>query len=554
MVIMTEHCVSLFFDFTFAGGDASERVAGLQLAQTAHDDWLHPARLAAGAARPIGKASVWDWTAWDLSPDFHPFARDVLNSASSDIQVPQPLRLSRSASAKALLEGRYRAPAGERPGPSGLVLTLGTAGRLCDMDGAQEVLLDGGAAGVAVGVEIESLTVHMFRTGVGLIVPRLRLKPLKPGADIAPGLLIEIIPRLGDERRHAGFGWLDGWTAPDPPRFTLSTLMRRLIEPAGCRLAERERTYTYVTVVAGELAAGAERDIAFRLSRHYNAIYRPAPDFPGTIFVQPFETVLHAASREGACTLVTPGRNGPAAEFLGTWLEQSDPHAYFPLQVAAVHEHVALLELAQGAGTPIEPGAHDPATIAKLRALRDRFLLFRLRYRLLQVSSITAHEMAFAATVQALGIEALSTKIARDLIEVERRLVELAAERASDMQLADAARDRRRERRIAPLTGLASGALAYITMASFGDHLVGFFKDYRPIPEDMKFVLEVFFQVIGVALACWSFYYSVWWKHGDHHEVEHVIQHQQTELRLARHHSEGDDSKQASVEAPRRIG
>ena len=42
--------------------------------------------------------------------------------------------------------------------------------------------------------------------------------------------------------------------------------------------------------------------------------------------MQNLETVLHAASREGGCTLVSPG-DGAALEFLDHWLEQADPYA-----------------------------------------------------------------------------------------------------------------------------------------------------------------------------------------------------------------------------------
>ena len=543
---MTEHRVSLFFDFTCDGTEAADRLALLPLSQAADPDWVHPSRLAAEAARPIAQATLWDWTAWTLSPDFHPYVRSVLNSSAS-ASSEQTLCLLRSPSAKALFEGRYRAAPGPGARKSGLVLALGAGHRLREMPGSGPVLIDGGPAGLAIEVEIESITAHVFRTGVGLVIPRIRLLPRERDAHIPPELLVEIIPRLGDERRQAAFGWLDDWTVKDSPRFALSTLLRRVIEPAGCRLTRRERIYSYVTVIVDE-AVTAERDLAYRLSRHYGASYRPSKEYLGTIFVHPFETVLHAASREGGCTLVCAGSE-PRLEFLDNWLEQADPYAYFPLQVAAVHEYVALLDMAQGAGLPIDPGAHDRQTIAALKALSHRFLLFRLRYRLLQVSTITAHEFAFAATVEALGIEVLSTKIARDLVEVERRLVELASERAFALQSLAAERERRRERKTAGLTGLASGALAYITMASLGDHMSDFLHHWDLASDSTRFALELAFQILGAGLAGWSFYYAVWWKHGSHHEAEHVLEHERTEATLARREEETPDQR-AGVEAP----
>jgi hypothetical protein len=544
---MTEHRVSLFFDFTFTGDHVADRLVRTELARAADADWVHPSRLAADAARPIAHATLWDWTAWHLSPDFDPAVHSVLtssNSASRD----QALCLCWSAAARALLEGRYRAEAGQAGHKAGLVLALGTGPHWRDLAARTSALLDGGPAGFAVEVDIESITAHVFDTGVGLVVPRLRLRPRQRDADIPPELLVELVPRLGDERRRAAFAWLDDWSVAGSPRFSLSGLMQRLVEPAGGRLVKRERTYTYTTLVASQPIA-APRDVAYRLSRHYGASYHPTSDFLGTIFVQPFETVLHAASREAGCTGVPPGA-GPPLEFLNNWLAQADSYAYFPLQVAAMHEYVALLGMAQGVLLPIDPDAHDQHTIAALKNLNHRFLLFRLRYRLVHVSRITAHELAFRATVEALGIEALSTKIARDLVEVERRLIELAADRAQAAEAESAARERRRERKYAALTGVGSAALSYITMATFGDHFAEFLHHYWELPEWVYFCLELFCQLLGIGLAAWSFHYSVFWKHGDHHEVEHVAEHAENELKLAHHAIEPPAVRVASTRSP----
>src|SRR5690348_11629496 len=104
----TSHRIHLIFDFTFEGTTPAVALTGLPLARVAAADWVHPARLASDAKRSIGKATLWDWSAWDISPDLHPYVHGILNSYFGEDPVKQPLLLRLSAAATALLEGRYR--------------------------------------------------------------------------------------------------------------------------------------------------------------------------------------------------------------------------------------------------------------------------------------------------------------------------------------------------------------------------------------------------------------------------------------------------------------
>jgi hypothetical protein len=560
----TDHRVHLLFDFAFEGQDAADRLTGIRLAQAASHDLVHPSRLTVESQRPIGDAPLWEWAPWDVSPDFHPFMRGVLDSASGGQPADQPRCLRQSQSSVALVQGRYRHASGVRPEATGMVLALGRSPRITSVPEWSPVLIDGGSAGVAVQVQIESITSHVFQTGTGLVVATVRLVPRERDADIPPDLLVELVPRLGDERRVASLRWLDEWTSPDAAKFSFGQLAARLIEPAGCEITARERVYTYCTVVAGvSLNSSRARDVAFRLSRHYGAAYHPTDDFAGTHFAHPFETVLHAASREGACTLVIPDAHPDSepVEFLRTWINQADPHVYLPLQIAAFHEYAALLRMAQGAGMHIDPGAHDSATIQALKDLAHRFLLFRLRYRMLQVSGITLHELAYVATVKALDIDALSAKIARDLVEVERRLIALAEDHAQARRKAAAEREHERERSAAWFAGVASGALTYITMASLFDHLAEFLehwahlKAWEPfaaipspnirLPEffhevrhlELTTVVRVLGQLLGVGLGAYSLRYAMRRQRAGHPEIDHATEHEAVELRLARSHS-----------------
>lgn len=533
----TNHQIHLIFDFTFEGTTPAEALTGLPLARVAAADWVHPARLAPDAKRRVGEATLWDWAAWDISPDLHPYVHGILNSDFGEAAVKQPLLLRLAPAAAALLEGRYRGSPAEQPAETGIVVTLGHSPRLAAMPAAERLLIADARAGLAMPLVLEGITLHLFRTNIGLAVVSVRIVARESGADIAPSVLVELLPRLCDERRSPALAWRGDWSTSAAPRFSLGRLVKRLIEPAGCRVALRERVYSYCVLVCGvEIDPEQARDVGFRISRHYNSVYRPASDRQGTVFVQTFDTVLHASSREGACTIVTPEppEGEERVEFLQNWIQQAHPRVYLPLQVAAIHEYVALLGLAQGAGVHIDPESADSATITAMKSLSHRFLLFRLRYRLVHVSAISVHDLAYAGTAKALGLDELAAKIGRDLLTVERHLVELAADRALALERQQARRERDRERRAALYAAIAGGALAYITLASFGDHLSEFVTEFWSRPRDPITVIKTAFQILGVGLAVWGFSYAWRRQRGGHTELEHLGEHESHEVLLSK--------------------
>ena len=78
--------------------------------------------------------------------------------------------------------------------------------------------------------------------------------------------------------------------------------------------------------------------------------------------------------------------------------------------------------MAQGTALHIHVQYSDDEVIPGLKSLCDEALSFRLHYRLAQVSLISLHDMVYGAIAAALGLNALSDKIARDLTAVEQRL------------------------------------------------------------------------------------------------------------------------------------
>jgi hypothetical protein len=213
---------------------------------------------------------------------------------------------------------------------------------------------------------------------------------------------------------------------------------------------------------------------------------------------------------------------------LDTWIQQAHSRVYLPLQVAAFHEHVVLLDLAQGAGLEIKLEA-GPTAAAKsleaklLKALCERFLVFRLRYRLSQVSALTTHDLAYAATEQALGLAALSEKISRDLLAVERRLIELAAQEEHKAEKQRDERRRRLERLFAPFASISSAGLAYLTFTGAATHLEDATRAYWH--GNWFDALAVAIQVVGIFLATVAYFFTWRIQHEGATEPEDPCEH-----------------------------
>ena len=559
-----DHRVHLMYAFQCDPAAAEAALPKVTLANAAPPNWLHPDRLDTGTP-PLRQRLIWDWTKWDVSPALHPFVRSVLNSYSGQPVPEDPLCLTLSAEGLNLVAGRYRRPSprtaeegkSERD-KDGLVLALPRQHDLPEavLNEAPWLIRGPGETGApGARVALDSVRLHLFRTGVGLIVVGLRLAgQVSGGSPIAAGALVTALPLLTHERRDPCLGWADRWT-DQAGRFSLRDILTRLIAPAGCAPGHWDRIYSYCALVYDTPVRPDEaRDIAFRLSRHYSMRYRPAPDLPGTEFVAPFENVLHAASREGGCTLIngTADASGTQAELLSTWTTQSHAHVYLPLQVAAMHELVALMEMAQ-ASTRRAPAA--PLDTKPLRELSARFLLFRLHYRFARVSNITMHDQFFEATARALGLDEISDKIARDLLAIERRLTEeeretahrareeaqqaaLAAREAhersreKDREAARLAREET-EKRYAVWAGLSSGGLAYLTISAVAEHALKFMQAVESSHVSWHAGAELLGQVLALAGGGLGFRYAT--RHQRHglSFAKEILEHEQTEVAIA---------------------
>ncbi|MEA2722020.1 MAG: hypothetical protein QOJ39_3884 [Candidatus Eremiobacteraeota bacterium] len=450
--VASGHRIELFLDFEFAvNHDALDRLTSLQLKHVSRLEWVHPSRLAGD--KPVMDKPIWELQEWHVSRDLHAFVRVILDSRPSrSSEHPHCLRLTQYA--RNLVTGTYRE-------------TLSTGGA----DAAQSspgrsrrgvaLVLPGDPR--AVELHIEHVTLHLFRTGVAIAVVTLTLPAHQaepPNEGVAAELLIEVLPRLcGVGGQHA-LRWLSPGPTADTKGFGLGDLLTPLVSGAGLSATARHRIYSLCALTFSAPLTDAQRvDTSLRLSRQYHSSFRTATETPGTTFLRPFANVLHAVSREGTCSIIDNSLNpdGRRNDVLADWLHNSHHRVYLPLHLVALHQYIVLLRLGHGAGRHVEFETASDRELGELTALCNQIRFFRLAYRLVQVSTITMHDLVYSAVEKSLGISELSEKIARDLMAVEPRLLELSAQRV--------------ERRYRWLTRVLAGGFAYLTLSGVGTHI-----------------------------------------------------------------------------------
>ena len=444
--------------------------------QAAAPRWIDPARLDPESKHSLAKRKVWDWAPFTISHDLEPSISAILAAAPSPVIPAKAGSLKLSEYGRHLMAGRYRLSPEHAGGqhPQRLLLTLGPASlrRL------------GRDLKTALELRVESVALVPFATEVAILLVEAKLVLVAGGAIDAP-LLTEAVHVLSDERppRPPCLHWS---TRPDEPpaAFRLSELLQPLFGDRAIRLRHERRIYSYCTALLAEPLSESDRQqLAFRLSRRYNAGYAPRSESGGTEFYAPFVDVLHAASLEGAATIVNAkaqDASDPAPEFLTNWLGTAYGSAYLPIVLVLFHQHLALLDLAQQAAVDVDFSQFEEVQAAELRWLCDRFLALRLRYRPAQISGITMHNRFADCLSRSLGLDALSRKAAQDAFEAETSLSRHAAERAANATAAAQQREAARERRWAWHGAIISAALAVLAILSLTK---GLGETVRPVYE-----------------------------------------------------------------------
>ena len=462
LTAVPQHRLVVLCDFTCGEGDVRSRMLALTLGGVeAKPALLHPDRR--NDAKTMA-APLFITSEFVIGDDLHPavagqFAQGALGWTSGR-RVPA---IALSQQGLNLLNGRLALPPGDPrtvpgyTGAFGLALDVGPPGE------PQHGML-----------RVSGVEVLHFASGVGLALVTLEWGGKQPLTLDALQLLLS---RLTPNRQKDVLRWAHLADPPEDQRFSLSWLLSQLLVPAACRFEVWSRffTYVYATRPAGT-DPDALSDAAWRLSRHYSARYSVEPGWPGTELYAPFPDIRHALSLEGAATVASEASDFVAnGGLLGRF-----GNCYLPLATLAYHEHAYLLDIAQEAARV--PFGNDAAAQAQgLRQMTDRFLRFRLRYRLPLASDITMHNAFYEKMRRALQLEALETKLAQDVAETQDHLRRVADEAAAAMAREQAARNaeslhaqeeafRRRERGRAPILGLFAGLLTYLTSsAAFKD-------------------------------------------------------------------------------------
>jgi phosphoglycolate phosphatase-like HAD superfamily hydrolase len=474
-----EHRIALLFQcrHVTAGAMHALQKVNLEQAAAAADAlrWMHPTRVDPQQPRYQGASSLWYWQPLTLSADLHPIAGAILSDAAGpEASEPSPGCYELSEQGQNLFCGRYRGALisegaiepPHRPAKSELLLYLGpvSAKRL------------GIEADAPMRLKIERVTLLPFKTGFGLIIFEMSVRP-HDHAFLTADQLVEAVHLLADERREAALRWPPGSADDHGTGFKLSTLLQASLAGTGIDVLRGERVYTYTTVVLhGAMPPDLRREFALRLSRHYNRGYTPELDNGDTEFLAPFQNVLHAASLEGIATLVAIDGSATspveAPEFLKNWLKTAYAPGYLPLAAVAYHEYVVLLGLAQSAAVDLDFAHFDARLADKLERLCQRFLAFRLRYRPVQLSRISMHNRFSETLRRSLGSQTLSSKAAEDAAEAEQRLAAFGARLKQEAE-------EHRERRWAWHTAVLEVALAFLA-------ILGLFKQAGELLESMQ--------------------------------------------------------------------
>jgi len=413
-VALADHEIHIFYEIAFRGLNAVSLGGGPAI--TLGDLWQAgadclPSDQADALTKRYRRQRVWQPGEIDVGSDIYDHLRAIVGGArASLVSVWHPTALAERLLATGDLyeEGH---PSGQRQAKR-LDLTPGKR--------ASARLEEQRIAPRSLTVDIESLHLHLFATGVGLVHAGLSLRPAAAGKPLTALELLEAqvaIARFGRLRWMPAQGAATG----DAPAFSFGLLLRRLVlgalaQPSG---AERPKTYSYLRL-AGPLPAAEADLLALRFARHYTTDYAIAPDIGGVARIRAFETVTHALALEGVATIVAPtAASGELPAFLQNFREGTLRRHYLPIALLNFHEYCFLLERSSRA--IVEPGAGRRAekTLKTLGQLRSDSLFFRVNFRYAQVSHVTMHNELNRGLREALGLDRMMREFAADVAEIE---------------------------------------------------------------------------------------------------------------------------------------
>jgi hypothetical protein len=373
---------------------------------------------------------VWQPAAIEIGSDLHPHIRRLLGAEGGDGEAAGARAYRLTDPARRLLSGQLLSYPREMPAdqrrPKSLELDLRSVAvkRIANRLGAEP--------GCTLYLDVAELRLVRFRTSHAILLAELTFRR-SDGKPLHPCWVVEAIHGLA--RVHT-LRWRmhDKTVLQDPAEFTFVDIVRSLAGDVQSR--ERARRVFTATYARFDEAAdpSAVQRLAVQLSRHYTDDYRMREALPGIELVSDFENVLHAFALEGCATLVnaSPANDGRTVDFLRTYKTQTYESHYLPIILLVFHEFMTLVHLSNDSSFWPELERRNGDPLARLEDLRDRFLKFRLCYRLSHVSHISMHNATNRALRKVLDLDAMAEDLRRDTAEIDAFLREAAAKRTEE--------------------------------------------------------------------------------------------------------------------------
>jgi hypothetical protein len=274
-----------------------------------------------------------------------------------------------------------------------------------------------------VAIEISAVRALAFRTGQGLLVAELNVRPDGRAGSVPMPVLVESLVALCSDRHLT---WLarDGEELElrsDPTPLRLRDMLTTLLGDFTARPITGARVFSYTYAKLDHVLPSADRHrLMIQLACKYTDDYRIALSSFSERIYQPFESISHLAALEGAVTMVedAPFEDRPRASFLADYGASSIDRRYLPVVVLAYHGFQALLDLTQDSRTWIDLRAPSRRDADRLRRLHDDILAFRLFHRLSYVSLLTMPNELHRRLSEAFGLERMLTTADRDVTEI----------------------------------------------------------------------------------------------------------------------------------------
>lgn len=268
---------------------------------------------------------------------------------------------------------------------------------------------------------IAAITARRYSSGVTQLTLRI---DAAPAACARPATaLIELAFALEHATRLDAYDQRIAYSKASAGATSFAAWTRWLLAQVGDQPVEARRAFIAVAAQGHDPAAEGmtSGEFALRLARQHTTDYAVTADAIGGVYA-PFRDIHIATYSEGAAWVVDAG----GAPFLEGYAEHTWPRSGLPMCALALHERTMLLALADAAEAPERDSRDDAQHMHRLEDVWDRFVRFRLNYRIDEISTITHHKRQYENLRAAFGIDALGATVDRDLAaataHLERRL------------------------------------------------------------------------------------------------------------------------------------